>query len=461
MSQATSTVNIYEVLSLGPDGKPLCPLLESADIVTHIRHIAAKSNSSDVNALHGELLNHGKLRRQRWKKLLEGASDKYAGRSCCLVTQQQDVPSSSTSDFDKSAPVSPRDAPHDTETPPLSTAPSTDLTELDNLHSFGGLKVETAKVLADELASICDQSSNEYVAPDLLLQIAPAIVAALEELATTSLSMQLRDTLQPIHSPHDPTIDTETPNSLSNIVERDTASESAEISQQAQVNLSMTNISGPLPATNTAIEPELLDWWSKPSLLVDMLPPGKNIAHRLYLAVSIPRRRSKYDRISRAKERLFAIHFFRLQEGFMNTYCSQGKEDPLRIFLRSLRIEVKHHTWQYAARQGKRYDTLSKSHPGFLFLKFNISERSIRDKMPLEDVSKTIEPSFQGPLIEWYDQLGKKVHIAMEGEWGPWITSLMAKPNDVDKTKNSRRQRISEVIQSQRDTSASSSAPTS
>jgi hypothetical protein len=171
MSQATSTVNIYEVLSLGPDGKPLCPLLESADIVTYIRHIAAKSNSSDVNALHGELLNHGKLRLQRWKKLLEGASDKYAGRPCCLVTQQQDVPSSSTSDFDKSAPVSPRDAPHDTETPPLSTAPSTDLTELDNLHSFRGLKVETARVLADKLASICDQSSNEYVAPNLLLQV--------------------------------------------------------------------------------------------------------------------------------------------------------------------------------------------------------------------------------------------------------------------------------------------------
>uniref|UniRef100_A0A8H7K1D6 Chromo domain-containing protein n=1 Tax=Bionectria ochroleuca TaxID=29856 RepID=A0A8H7K1D6_BIOOC len=291
MSQASSTVNIYEVLSLGPDGKPLCPLRQSDDIVTHIRHIVAKSNSADVNALHGKLLNHGKLRRQRWNQLLQ-ANDNNAGRPCCLATQQQDVPSSSTSDFDESAPVSPRDAPHDTITLPLSTAPSTDLTELSQLHSSRGLKVETAKVLADELASICDQSSNEYVAPDLLLQIAPAIVAALKELATTSLSMQLRDTLQPIHSPHDPTIDMETPSSLSDVVERDTASsEPAEISQQAQVNLSMANISGRLPAMNTRIDTELLNWWNKPCLLVDMLPPGENIAHRLYLAVSIPRHR--------------------------------------------------------------------------------------------------------------------------------------------------------------------------
>lgn len=170
MNQATSTVGIYEVLSLGPDGKPLCPLRQSDDIVTHIRHIVAKSNSADVNALHGKLLNHGKLRRQLWNRLLE-ANDKNAGRPCCLATQQQDVPSSSISDFDESAPVSPRDAPHDTITLPLSTAPSTDLTELDQLHSSRGLKVETAKVLADELASICDQSSNEYVAPDLLLQV--------------------------------------------------------------------------------------------------------------------------------------------------------------------------------------------------------------------------------------------------------------------------------------------------
>jgi hypothetical protein len=81
--------------------------------------------------------------------------------------------------------------------------------------------------------------------------------------------------------------------------------------------------------------------------------------------------------------------------------------------------------------------------------------------MPLEAVSKAIEPSFQEPLMERYDRLGEKVHIAMEGEWDPWSTSLMAKPNDVDKTKNSRRVRISKVIQSQRGTAASLSAPTS
>lgn len=188
--------------------------------------------------------------------------------------------------------------------------------------------------------------------------------------------MQLRDTLQPIHSPHEPTIDMETPSSLSDIVERDTASsEPAEISQQAQVNLSMANISGRLPAMNTRIDTELLNWWNKPCLLVDMLPPGENIAHRLYLAVSIPRQRGKYDRISRAKERLYAIHFSRLQQRFMKSYCSQGRGDPLLKFLRSLGIGVKPQTWQYATRQGKRYDTLSKSHLGFLFLNFKISER--------------------------------------------------------------------------------------
>lgn len=80
--------------------------------------------------------------------------------------------------------------------------------------------------------------------------------------------------------------------------------------------------------------------------------------------------------------------------------------------------------------------------------------------MSLQVVSKAIERSFQDPLMKWYDQLGEKLHIVMEGEWGPWITS-MAKPNDVDKTKNSRRVRISEVIQSQQGTAASSSAPTS
>ncbi|CAI6082519.1 unnamed protein product, partial [Clonostachys chloroleuca] len=64
-----------------------------------------------------------------------------------------------TSDFNKSTPVLLYNIPYNIIILSLLTALLIDLIELDYLYSSRGLKVKIVKILADELASIYNQST--------------------------------------------------------------------------------------------------------------------------------------------------------------------------------------------------------------------------------------------------------------------------------------------------------------